>query len=209
MVYRALGVRNSVLYSYLTEAYQDGTAPARLLIGLVAEAEYATLSFSVFLRSVQHGPVILLVYEQMMSTIVGRGASVPVIGVLVGQRFRFGILGVLMDTDVDSVLVLSAIARGVEVDCNSKPILDWFLYTPVEGMIHSLPASAPLGRISAFGKKGKDGGMPTSSPERHGCFACCRMSKAYARKAWRRFNDTGSDLTNLLTLGKKDALMKE
>lgn len=40
-------------------------------------------------------------------------------------------------------------------------------------------------------------------------FVSCRMSKTYAHKAWKGFNDVGEDLTDFPTLNEKDTLISE
>lgn len=74
-------------------------------------------------------------------------------------------------------------------------------------MTSVLPAPAPLRRVGASGKQDENGDMFMRISNYHRGFASCRMPKRYARKAWKRFNDTCDHLTDSLTLDKQIAFM--
>lgn len=82
--HRALKVPNSVVYSYLTDLYRNGSAES-LWAGLIAKAEYATLLLGAFLQTVQYDPVICFSHGKMMGVWARRGSLWRVTLVLVGQ----------------------------------------------------------------------------------------------------------------------------
>lgn len=76
-------------------------------------------------------------------------------------------------------------------------------------MITVLPTSAPLRRVSSSGKQFEEHGMPMRRPEYGRDFARRRMSKSYARNAWKQIVDNSNDLTDLQLLDEQDALIVE
>lgn len=104
---------------------------------------------------------------------------------------------------------LLEIALIAFVDCDAGPGSDWFLYTFDERMISVPPALALLRQVSASNELIEEGGMPLRRPEYHGNFAGRVMLKAYVRKRWKRFTDTGKGMTDLPMLDEQDALMAE
>lgn len=129
-----------------------------------------------------------------------------VIEILATQRLCFGIFSILKVMDVDLVLALCAVARGTKIDWVDKPDLYRFLNTFVEEIISVLPVSAPLRQASVSGERVKEGGTHLKDSECYGGFASRGLSKAYAHKAWGRFNNAGKDLRDLSTLDVQDAL---
>lgn len=117
--HRALRMPNPVVYLYFTEAYLDGSA-SLLLVGRNVEAEYILLSLGAFGRAVQHGVFSRFALDQTVSTCAGRGALSRAPWELLGQRSRYGIFGIPMDTDVDPVLAILAITRAVEACSDVK-----------------------------------------------------------------------------------------
>lgn len=74
-------------------------------------------------------------------------------------------------------------------------------------MICALSASAPLRRVSAFRGWTEEDGIPVSRPEYHKDFAGEGMLKSSLRKPWKRFTDSGKDLSELPMLDEQEALI--
>lgn len=71
--HRALGVPNSVVYSYLLDVYRNRFA-ALHLAGRIAEAKFVTLSLGAFLQTVQHGLANRFAHDKIKSACVARDA---------------------------------------------------------------------------------------------------------------------------------------
>lgn len=74
-------------------------------------------------------------------------------------------------------------------------------------MISVLPASAPLRQNSASGKQVEDSSMSTKISEYRERLSIHEISKLYARKALKRFDNIIEDLTGSPTTDKQDALL--
>lgn len=101
--------------------------------------------------------------------------------------------------------MLFAAARGAEIDWDAEPDLDRFLYTFAERMSSVFLALVPLMRVSVSWERVGNSGTPMRVPEYCKAFASCGMLKAYACKAWKRFNGFGEDLTSLPAPDTQDA----
>lgn len=128
---------------------------------------------------------------------------------LIGQWLCYGMFDILEDVKVVSALALLAVSRVAEAGWDAMSDLDWFPHTFDEGMFSVIFASAPLSRVSASGDQIVGGSVLMSRHEYHGNFANRGTPKAYRRKAWKRFTDTGTGLTDLPMLEEQDALMAE
>lgn len=93
------------------------------------------------------------------------------------------------------------------MDRNAKADMSWLRYTFDREVISILSALALLKKFSFFGERAIYGGMLMMIHEFCRRSAKGEMSKAYARKAWRRFDDTGKNLTDFPSLDKQDVLM--
>lgn len=167
---------------------RNGSATTRSLPGRVAKAERVFLSLDTFQRAVQFGPASHFAHIQMVSACAGRGALLRAPGVLVGQRYCFGIFDILKDSGFDPVLTIFATERVAKVEWDARLDLDGFFYSFEERKISVIPASTALRSIRTAGEGIEEGGIRIGRPKYHGDFASRGMPKVYARKIWGRFS---------------------
>lgn len=103
----------------------------------------------------------------------------------------------LNDMDVVSVLMVLVTACVAKIDWNARPDFDWFPCVLDEGMISVFCGSVTLRPLSFSDEHAEGSGMTLKRPKYHGIFASCGILEAYARKAWKQFMNTGSNLTDL------------
>lgn len=113
---RALGVLTPIVFLYLTERVKTGTELERSFLEKVLEVAFDVLVLGAFLCSVRYGPVERLAFPRMVDGCDGNGVLLRVSLSSVKLWYRMGILWLIRNMEVDTVLAFVAVGRVAEVD---------------------------------------------------------------------------------------------
>lgn len=111
--------------------------------------------------------------------------------------------------NVNPELASFAIARDAKVGGDAKLEFDWLPYASDEGKISSPPTSAQSIQFSVSVEQVDDVGVAMRILKYPGSFACCRMLKAFACMAGKRFINTDEGLSKVPKLDEQDSLKVE